>query len=81
MNFSYTRYVISDYTSESILKLKTHQWYSEFVQQGVVDFSIVDCENVPTVILSKLNLIIDKIRTFKSRIKLIYFKESSLCHS
>lgn len=43
------RYVISDYTSESILKLKTHPWYSDFVSQGVVDFSIVDCESVPTV--------------------------------
>lgn len=44
------RYVVSDYTGESILKLKSHPWYSDFVSQGVVDFAVVDCEKIPSVL-------------------------------
>ena len=46
------RYVISDYTVESILKMKSHAWYSDFVKQGVVDFAIVNCEGQDTVCVS-----------------------------
>ena len=43
--------MISDYTTESILKLKQHPWYADFVKEGVVDFSVLDCESVDTVTL------------------------------
>ena len=60
-SISMYRYVVSDYTSESILKLKSHPWYSDFVSHGVVDFAIVDCEKIPSVctfssLLDRLNL-------------------------
>ena len=42
--------MISDYTTESILKLKQHPWYADFVKEGVVDFSVLDCESTDTVI-------------------------------
>ena len=31
--------------------MKEHKWFSDFVSQGVVDFAIVDCENIPSVFL------------------------------
>ena len=43
--------MISDYTTESILKMKQHPWYSEFIAQGVVDFAVVDCESSDLVLL------------------------------
>lgn len=45
------RYVITDFTSESVMKMKSHKWYAEFVAQGVVDFAVVDCEDIPSVLL------------------------------
>ena len=42
-------YVVSDYTAESILQMKSHAWYSTFVKQGVVDFAVVDCESSAAV--------------------------------
>ena len=47
-------YVITDFTSESILKMKSHKWYADFVSQGVVDFAVVDCEDIPSVVLAFL---------------------------
>ena len=49
-------YVITDYTSESILRMKEHKWFSDFVSQGVVDFAIVDCENIPSIKLELSNV-------------------------
>lgn len=48
-------YVISDYTTESILKLKQHPWYADFVKEGVVDFSVLDCESTDTITLELAN--------------------------
>ena len=43
--------MITDFTSESVMKMKSHKWYAEFVAQGVVDFAVVDCEDIPSVLL------------------------------
>ena len=29
--------------------MKAHKWFSDFVSEGVVDFAVVDCENIPSV--------------------------------
>mgnify|MGYP000781119812 CR=1 FL=1 len=49
-------YVITDFTSESILKMKSHKWYADFVSQGVVDFAVVDCEDIPSITLEVSNV-------------------------
>ncbi|KNB43254.1 hypothetical protein JH06_4312 [Blastocystis sp. subtype 4] len=48
-------YVISDYTTESILKMKQHPWYAEYIAQGVVDFAVVDCESSDVITLELAN--------------------------
>ncbi|CBK25171.2 uncharacterized protein [Blastocystis hominis] len=35
--------------------MKAHKWFSDFVSEGVVDFAVVDCENIPSIKLELSN--------------------------